>query len=125
MVVDKRRRKKSRIQAESSSDESDASVHDAKSESELSELSDVEEPHAVPEAQVEEVPRERLHKAPQNTDHEFSQLFLGMITEQFGEELAALRESKDFGPASITQLVAGLKQGADVFTPDQQRLFQK
>lgn len=126
MAVDKRRRKKARIQTESSSeDESSAveSVHE--SANELSELSDDEEMHSPKESVTpsDEAPRELLHKMPHNSDLEFNQVFLKLVTEQFGDDLAALRQSNDFTPASIAQLVAGLKQGADIFSPEQQMIL--
>lgn len=132
MVADRRRKKKARVQAESSSeDESSGNESNQPSSNELSELSESDnddEPetsdHHEPQAE-DEAPRELLHKMPHNSDLEFNQIFLKMVTEQFGDDLAALRQSNDFTPASISQLVAGLKQGVDIFSPEQQRILME
>lgn len=124
-MVDKRRRKKARTQAHSSSeDESSASDHNDASVSELSELSEDESVQVAsqPARPDEQHPRERLRKIP-NAEEDFNQRYMKLVTEQFGEELAAMRQANDFGPASIAQLVAGLKQGVDIFSEEQRRLL--
>ncbi|GMM50267.1 hypothetical protein DASB73_012250 [Starmerella bacillaris] len=133
--TEKRRRRKVRVVDQDSSDSSSDSEQENLSkisDDEPSELSDAhmssdeEEPSNTkiePEFDNEE-PRELLHKAPKNqTPAEFNQKFLELVTQQFGEELAALRETNDFGPASLNQLVAGLKQGVDIFDDEQKRLL--
>lgn len=131
---EKRRRRKARILDQDSSDSSSAEesagansgseAGDHSEPSELSGLSDAASDAESAASEDEEEPRERLRKLPSNqTAAQFNQTFLELVTQQFGDELAQLREANDFGPASLSQLVAGLKQGIDIFDPEQQKLL--
>lgn len=125
-MVEKRRRKRIRTQELSSSEEErSTSDHDDVSVDELSELSEDESVQGVsqPVSLEEQHPRERLRKTPVNNEEDFRQRYMKLVTEQFGDEIAAMRKANDFGPASIAQLVGGLKQGIDIFSEEQQRLL--
>lgn len=140
---EKRRRKKTRTAAFSSDSDSDSDSSnqsalsankpdDSASEpSELSEgaLSDSEpeaatqlDPTQVSRAEAETA-RELLHKAPSQSDEEFNQFYMNLVTEQFSNDLVKLRQANDFGPGSIDLLIAGLKQGANIFDDEQKRIL--
>lgn len=68
--------------------------------------------------------RLHAHHVPDNSI-DFSQFFLNMVTEQFGEDLELLRRSTDFKEDSLEILINGLKQGVNIFTPEQRELLMR
>lgn len=141
--AEKRRRKRTRTAAYSSDSQSDSdsdsssqssesvAEKNADSSSEPSELSESAASEPELEAELEpsqvfaeaEMAREFLHKAPSQTQEEFNQVYLNLVTEQFANELESLRRANDFGPGSLELLVAGLKQGANIFDEEQKRMI--
>lgn len=44
-----------------------------------------------------------------------------LITGEFGEELNAIRQAKDFNDRSLPMLVRALKQGVNIFGEEEKR----
>ena len=44
-----------------------------------------------------------------------------LITEEFGDDLNAVRQAKDFGDRSLPLLVRALKQGINIFDAGEKR----
>jgi ribosome assembly protein 3 len=45
-----------------------------------------------------------------------------LITAEFGDDLDSLRQSKDFSEKSLPMLVRALKQGVNIFEPEEMRV---
>lgn len=129
MVDKRRRRKKIRIEDHSSSSESE----DAESSHSDVSMKDDEGPQDSDNnlSNQENYPydlqdnaRILAHKNPA-PENEFDQYFLKIVTEQFGNDLEALRRAPDFHEGSLELLVSGLKQGVNIFDQEQKRLLLK
>lgn len=62
------------------------------------------------------------NKAAENSE-KFNQYYLQLLTSGFGEDLHALRSSKDFTPQSMPLLIRALKEGINMFDADQRNLI--
>lgn len=60
--------------------------------------------------------------AAENTA-KFNEYYLQLMTTGFGEDLDALRESKDFTASSMPLLIRSLKEGINMFDADQRNLI--
>ncbi|PRT52482.1 Ribosome assembly protein 3 [Wickerhamiella sorbophila] len=132
MAGEKRRRKKVRTNdaSWSSSSEDEMEIDNSKEivqrEDEISELSDSDfsQPSDEEPSHQEENPRTLIHKAPAApASEDFNQFLLNMVTSEFGDDLEALRKANDFGPGSIELLISGLKQGVNIFSPEQRKML--
>lgn len=55
--------------------------------------------------------------------HKFNEYYLTLMTTGFGEDLNALRESKDFTAGSMPLIIKSLKEGINMFDEDQRNLI--
>lgn len=55
--------------------------------------------------------------------HKFNEYYLTLMTTGFGEDLNALRESKDFTAQSMPLIIKSLKEGINMFDADQRNLI--
>ncbi|TGZ85365.1 hypothetical protein EX30DRAFT_337731 [Ascodesmis nigricans] len=54
----------------------------------------------------------------------FEEYYLNLVTQEFGDDLYSIRDAKDFDPArSMPMLVRALKQGVNIFDPDEKRML--
>jgi ribosome assembly protein 3 len=47
---------------------------------------------------------------------------MNLITSEFGDDLNNLRMAKDFNDKSLAMLVHSLKQGVNIFDPEEKRI---
>lgn len=52
----------------------------------------------------------------------FEEYYMHLITAEFGDDLDSLRQSKDFSEKSLPMLVRALKQGVNIFEPEEMRV---
>jgi ribosome assembly protein 3 len=57
----------------------------------------------------------------QQTQDEFSALYLRKIAAEFADDLDKVREAQDFKASSVPMLIHALKQGESLFTPEEKR----
>lgn len=85
----------------------------------------VEHPKSLIPAELE------IQKQDKETDNEeerakqqkFNEYYLNLMTTGFGEDLNAVRSSKDFTPASMPIIIRALKEGINMFDKEQRDLI--
>lgn len=58
-------------------------------------------------------------------DAKFEEYYMRLITEEFGDDLNNVREAKDFEDRSLPMLVRALRQGVNIFNPEEKRAALK
>jgi ribosome assembly protein 3 len=48
---------------------------------------------------------------------------MGLVASEFGEDLDAIRQSKDFDGRSLAILINALKNGSNIFDAEQRRIL--
>lgn len=56
-------------------------------------------------------------------DQQFEQFYLQQVTQEFGDDLDKLRQSKDFNDNSLVLLIDALKQGVNIFDEEQRAVI--
>lgn len=64
-------------------------------------------------------PLRELHD-PQ-AEAKFEEYYMRQLTTEFGDDLNAVRLSKDFGDNSLPMLVRALRQGVNIFNAEEKR----
>lgn len=131
----KRRRKKARTQ-DFSSDSSDASGSDSDHSvvvpdiQEIPHLDDIEiddedstTTTTTTTTTTKPVFPPQLQMSSNTTDDEFNKFYMQLLTSEFAQDLDLLRASNDFGQPSLPLLIDALKQGVNIFDPDQRKLL--
>lgn len=72
------------------------------------------------ELQKEETAETEEDKAKQQ---KFNEYYLTLMTTGFGEDLNAVRSSKDFTPTSMPIIIRALKEGINMFDKEQRDLI--
>jgi hypothetical protein len=91
----------------------------------LEEPEETGEPGQIPQQQSKN-PKQLLPPQLINrtlNDQEFEDFYLQQITQEFGDDLDKLRQSKDFNDNSLVMLIDALKQGVNIFDQEQRAVI--
>jgi len=100
-------------------------AEDPDSEVDLSDAEEAEEETVKGKAFTEKSgripsPLRELHDPQANA--KFEEYYMRLITTEFGDDLNALRQAKDFGDKSLPMLVRALRQGVNIFDKEERRV---
>ena len=52
----------------------------------------------------------------------FEEYYMRQLTSEFGDDLNAVRQARDFGEKSLPMLVKALRQGVNIFDTEEKRV---
>lgn len=86
----------------------------------------VEHPKSLipPELEIQNPDKEAADNEEEKAKQQkFNEYYLNLMTTGFGEDLNAVRSSKDFTPASMPIIIRALKEGINMFDKEQRDLI--
>ncbi|KAK6509412.1 hypothetical protein TWF481_004157 [Arthrobotrys musiformis] len=110
-----------------STSSSDSSDEDDSESASASSDSDTEEPSSKPKVQkpapsttsTPSIPPQLRSITTSQTEKQFEEYYMKRLTEEFGEDLNSVRQSKDFTDRSLPVLVRALRGGVKGFGEDE------
>lgn len=101
-------------------DAADVNLEIEEDSSLTSQYKDVEHPKSLIPDQLVDT---KSAEAEAEKSQKFNEYYLTLMTTGFGEDLNALRESKDFTAQSMPLIIRSLKEGINMFDADQRNLI--
>ncbi|KAJ4290990.1 hypothetical protein N0V90_010186 [Kalmusia sp. IMI 367209] len=128
----RKKKRKSRTLVEVSSSESDSDTPPQSSKKpngvsatavEPSQNGDISmtDVHDAPSSSPSPAPAPANARAQQESAEEFSSIYLRKVTTELADDLDKVRDAQDFRASSLPMLVHALRQGASIYSTEQQR----